>query len=322
MKENGTYREPLYLGKAPKELVERAERLRKERLDRMREELVAETENARFRYYCSACLIIRDENEYLEEWLRWHIGQGVEHFYIYDHGSKQPVREFLQTLDNVITDRVTVTEWKGRHADAQPDAYNDCLSRRRGESRWIAFIDTDEQIRVKTGQTLPEFLKGYESYAGVMAVWVTYDAGGQIKKTEGLLRDRFTHASKKALVAGKTVVQAMFMEDMYIHNGKAKESFYVVDEHRNAINDYALTPDVPTDDLICVDHYYTKSYEEWMAKLLRGSSHAKYQRKYEEFFLVNTDMKHCRENIRLVQKYERFADDTGKGENLCTDSEP
>lgn len=36
----------------------------------------------------SICLIIRDENEYLKEWLEWHINQGVEHFYIYDHDSK------------------------------------------------------------------------------------------------------------------------------------------------------------------------------------------------------------------------------------------
>ncbi len=158
MKETGSEeRERLYLGKAPKELVERAEKQRKERLERQRAKLVAETASTQFKYYCSACLIIRDENEYLEEWLRWHIGQGVEHFYIYDHGSKQPVREFLKTLEKGIADRVTLMEWKGHHTDAQPDAYNDCLKRRRGESRWIAFIDTDEQIRVKTGQTLPEF---------------------------------------------------------------------------------------------------------------------------------------------------------------------
>ncbi|MCL2797815.1 MAG: glycosyltransferase family 2 protein [Firmicutes bacterium] len=47
------------------------------------------------KYDCSICLIIRDESEYLEEWLRWHIGQGVEHFYIYDHDSKIPRRSNL-----------------------------------------------------------------------------------------------------------------------------------------------------------------------------------------------------------------------------------
>lgn len=309
MKGTECERELLYLGKAPKELVEYAERLRKERLERLRAKLVAETESAQFRYYCSACLIIRDENEYLEEWLRWHIGQGVEHFYIYDHGSKQPVREFLKTLDKSIADMVTVTEWKGHHTDAQPDAYNDCLKRRRGESRWIAFIDTDEQIRVKTGQTLPEFLKGYEEYAGLFAIWITYGANGRVKQTKGTLRERFTqesHEDKWADTAGKVIVQPIYMVDMIIHNGKVVNGFRIVNERKNRIYNYALTDKNPTSHKICIDHYYTKSYEEWINKLSRGSGHAKYQRKYEDFFLTNPDMLYCREHTKLQQKYENF----------------
>ena len=128
------------------------------------------SESAPYRYYCSICLIIRDENEYLEEWLRWHIGQGTEHFYIYDHDSKRPVKGFVEALGKEISEKVTVIEWKGKHKNAQPEAYKDCLNRFRGESRWIGFIDADEQVRVKTGQSLPEFLKGYEKYAGVSEI--------------------------------------------------------------------------------------------------------------------------------------------------------
>jgi len=36
--------------------------------------------NTNYRRYCSVCLIIRDENEYLEEWLKWAYrpGQSLE----------------------------------------------------------------------------------------------------------------------------------------------------------------------------------------------------------------------------------------------------
>lgn len=67
-----------------------------------------------FKYYCSICLIIRDESEYLKEWLEWHIGQGIQHFYIYDHGSKQPVSEFIKTLDKEIQDKVTIIYFGAR----------------------------------------------------------------------------------------------------------------------------------------------------------------------------------------------------------------
>ena len=300
----GAPQDVYYLGNVPARLRNETARVQRENEERARRSLLEKVPRTRFRYYCSACLIIRDENEYLEEWLRWHIGQGVEHFYIYDHGSKQPVREFLQTLDNVITDRVTVTEWKGRHADAQPDAYNDCLRRFREESRWIAFVDADEQIHVKTGQTLPEFLKGYEQYAGVMAVWVTYDANGMLRKTSGTLRERFTRVfapDEFSHTAGKLIAQAMFTDKMYVHNGRAAKGFIIADERGNAVRDYALMPENATTDLICVDHYYTKSYEEWLNKLRRGSGHARYSRAYEDFFKFNPDMTGHRENIRYRQ---------------------
>lgn len=311
--------ERLYIGNAPGEVVRRSQRCREEYIRALRDALLRETAEAKFKYYCSLCLITRDENEYLEEWLRWHIGQGVEHFYIYDHGSKQPVREQVDGLGEEIAGKVTVIDWSGSHRDAQPDAYNDCLARFRGESRWIGFIDTDEQIEVKTGQTLPQFLKGYEEYAGVLAVWVTYGACGQVKKLPGLLRERFTrpdHCCEWNDCAGKVIVQPVYMERMVIHNGKTKVGFVVVDEHGNEVYDYSMTSCHPSTDYICVNHYYTKSYEEWLNKLRRGTAHSTFQRKYSEFFYINPDMKYCWEEVVINQKYENFQSEINKKEQI------
>ena len=41
----------------------------------------------------SICLIIKDENEYINEWLEWHIRIGFEHFFIYDNESKVPIQK-------------------------------------------------------------------------------------------------------------------------------------------------------------------------------------------------------------------------------------
>lgn len=51
--------------------------------------------------------------------------------------------------------------------------------------------------------------------------------------------------------------------------------------------------------------YFTKSYEEWLKKLKRGTGDANYARDYDEFFLCNPDMEFCRENIEISQKYEQ-----------------
>ena len=297
------------IGKAPHALSEGAERARRISVTERRKWLKREAANTRFRYYCSLCLIIRDESEYLEEWLKWHIAQGVEHFYIYDHGSRHPVSGFVRSLGGEIAERTEVIDWSGSHKDAQPDAYNDCLRRARGVSRWVGFIDADEHVRVKDGRNLPEFLEDYEEYAGLFAIWVTYGADGRVKKSDEPLRERFTkvsHGDTWAENVGKLIAQPLYMAEMVIHNGRAEEGFEVVDEHRRRLKEYILTMEKPTRDYICVDHYYTKSHEEWIAKLKRGSSHVKFSRRYNDFFMVNPDMEYCRENIDILQAYEKF----------------
>ena len=171
-------------------------------------------------YACSVCLIIRDESEYLEEWLNWHIGQGVEHFYIYDHDSREPIEQWVEHVVPELATRITVIDWSGKHANAQPDAYNHCLAHYGQENKWIGFIDADEHVRVKTGQSLSEFLKGYERYAGLFAVWTMYDACGQRAKSDLPLRERFprpTTVQTWSDKMGKVFVQLLYFRLKLFH---------------------------------------------------------------------------------------------------------
>lgn len=268
--------------------------------------LKADQTKREYRYYCSACLIIRDDNEYLPEWLEWHIGQGIECFYIYDHGSKIPVCETVKSLPQEIKSRLKIHDFGGSHEFAQHEAYNDCLKKYAGESRWIAFIDSDEMIRVKTGQTLQAFLREYEDYAGLFIKWIVYGANGQKNKSDAPCRVRFSKESpsKASENVGKVIVQPAFMRKMLTHNGYTKEGFCVVDEHKRELEQAQIYQPAGTTDLICLDHYYTKSYEEWLNKIKRGSCDPYYSRKYAEFFEYNPDMEYCRESTFPIQEYE------------------
>src|SRR5690348_6409443 len=48
-----------------------------------------------FRYYLSACAIFRNEAPYLAEWLVFHLGVGVEHFYLYENNSTDDFESVL-----------------------------------------------------------------------------------------------------------------------------------------------------------------------------------------------------------------------------------
>jgi len=292
------------IGGAPVEIKSEWIDENKARVNRFRPNLIRQSALTKLKYYCSICLIIKDENEYLEEWLRWHIGQGVQHFYIYDNASKHPVLDFIETLCSSVASKVTVVDWGGTYKNAQPEAYNDCLRRFDTQSRWIGFIDADEQVRLRIGNSLQNFLMRYENFAGVMAMWKEYGANGQKNKSDLPLRKRFTKMSKHQSKLGKVFVQPLFMDSMYIHNGVPKEGFEVVDEYFLPMAELAIgKKSNVTTDFICVDHYYTKSYEEWIEKLKRGRCHLIHGRKYDEFFLYNPDMKYCKEDIEIKQEY-------------------
>jgi len=273
---------------------------------KFRKKKLAEIASLTFKHYCSICLIIRDENEYLEEWLRWHIGQGIEHFYLYDHGSKIPVAIFLKKLPKKIQAKITVIDFSGTHENAQLEAYADCLKNFKLESRWIGFVDADEMVRVKCNKTMVEFLKEYEEFAGIMANWVLYGANGQVKKSNKPLRERFTTITPidDDFKLGKVFVQPLLMQSMVIHNGYTLEGFDIVDENKQILPQASVGPKIKTTNLICIDHYFTKSYEEWLEKMKRGSCDPSYYRRYNEFFNYNPDMLYCREDINLIQEYE------------------
>lgn len=123
-------------------------------------------------YYVSLCCIVKDEDDYLEEWISYHRRIGVEKFYIYDNESKIPI---ASTLAKLIEEKVVVvTDISG--SAVQCEAYKLCLRKHGRKSRWMGFIDLDEFIVPKsTSGNLRLFLKDYEQYGAVGINWQCSD---------------------------------------------------------------------------------------------------------------------------------------------------
>ncbi len=113
--------------------------------------------------YLSLCLICKDENDYLEEWLNYHILTGVERFYIYDNDSQISLRETLK--DYVARGWVVITDIPGQAM--QMYAYDHCLRAFGPSTRWLGFIDTDEFLVPKTSVDLKDLLQHYEEFGGL-----------------------------------------------------------------------------------------------------------------------------------------------------------
>lgn len=234
------------------------------------------------------CLLIKDENAYINEWLEWHIGIGFEHFYIYDNGSEIPISE---SVKSEYAPYCTFIDFSGEHANTQLECYDDALNRYRHCTKWLAFVDTDEFIRPINGEKIDDFLKGYEQHDGLYIRWVIYNANGLVKKDKRSQRERFTRVSDciPPKPFGKSIIQPSKIRTMGTHFPTGKIGEYdIVDSDGRWMK--TACSEFSKNEHIVIDHYFTRSHEEWLEKAKRGSCDPRCDRKYDEFYRFNPEM--------------------------------
>lgn len=240
------------------------------------------------RYNVSICLLIKDEGRYLPEWLEWHIGIGVEHFYIYDNGSTISV---MEDIPEPYREMVTVIDFPPPRSSTQKEAYFDCLKRFREESEWIAFLDTDEFLRVVDGRSIRELMLEYPIEDAVLIPWVIYNANGQIEDDGRPVRERFTQVATELFPQDEPMHKAIVRTRRVTHMGAHSPiptlcSLSIVDENHESVKWIMRL----SGEKIVVDHYFTRSYAEWLKKMERGSCDPYYSRKHRLFFQLNPDI--------------------------------
>ncbi|WP_019945201.1 glycosyltransferase family 2 protein [Dyadobacter beijingensis] len=232
-------------------------------------------------YYLAVCCIVKNENDYLREWLEYHRKIGVEHFFIYDNGSEIPVEETVNTLG--FNSFATVIEMPGKRK--QVKAYQHCIDRFGKRARWIAFIDMDEFIVPKTDDVhLPKLLEKYENYGGLGVSWLIFGSNNHQRKPAGSQLENFTKRAEVDFLPNrhiKSIVQPQHVRaaDM-AHCFYYKQGFFCVNEHFMPIPHATADPSV---DFIQLNHYYCRSFQEYHQKVARGNADTKRKRKLEEF---------------------------------------
>ena len=234
------------------------------------------------RYYISVCCIVKDENEYLKEWLSYHLKVGVQHFFIYDNGSVVPIQQTIEQLG--LSKQVTVISFPG--TSKQVEAYRHCLRNFGSLSQWIAFIDVDEFIVPKSKPNdLAQFLRKFEPYGGLGINWLLFgSAGHQAKSKEPQLK-RFTLRSKNDFSVNRHIKS--IVQPKYVRIVRDPHSFkYIIGKY--CVNEKFVRIDGPFADVsvetIQINHYFCRSLEEYVEKIKRGrADDANIQRSLEQF---------------------------------------
>ena len=254
-----------------------------------------------FKYYASVCLLIKDENDYLEEWLKHYESIGIQHFYIYDNKSKIPIKQTIHMIDHGHFDNMcTVIPFTDYKKNMQYECYENCLSHYGRESRWIGFFDTDEFVDIKEN-SVHDFLKKYENHFCVWIPWESYNANGRLNKRYASMKSLFTRPFTDPFgLWGKVFIQPHRTKYMYVHLAMGMdESERAVNtdfkDHLSAYQDVfheSRGGNIHLYSDAKIRHYITRSFDEWCEKMKRGSSDPNFKRKFDVFFDYNPDMKY------------------------------
>ena len=228
-----------------------------------------------FRHYLTACAIFRNEAPYLEEWLVFHLGVGVEHFYLYENRSIDDFRNVLAPF--IERGQVTLIDWP--KAQGQKAAYLDCLGFAAAQTRWITFLDLDEFLFSPGQRDIRPILEKYRDLPSLQIKRATFGSSGHKTKPPGGVLESYTWRAAE-LRGPKSVANPRLIR--MIHNP----------------HQFSMWGDEETHfcDELRINHYWSRSIEELLEKLQRGDAWFKRQRLVGE---------HLSEEARLNEVEDR-----------------
>jgi hypothetical protein len=219
--------------------------------------------------YLSIMAILKDEAPYLAEWVEYHLLVDVNQFWLIDNNSSDNPSNVLQPY--ITAGFVNLTSWPAQ--GQQEVIYNHFLPILKRKSYWLAVIDIDEFLVPVITRSVAMILRSLEYACGVSVNWVTYGTNGKAHKEDGLVIERFKRHSEwqnvinrhtKVIMNPRKVRKLIVHDHHYLNGEHSRNVFGVINE-----GDFLGRP--PVHEVLRLNHYWTKSVQEFVQKRLRGS---------------------------------------------------
>ncbi len=222
----------------------------------------------KFPYDLAITAIMKNEGLYIKEWLDYHILVGVEKFYLYDNESTDNTAEILKPY--IERGIVEYTYWPGKIQ--QMNTYRDSIGKHANDTRWMAIIDLDEFIVPVQNKTIPEYLKTLPSnFAELVIGWIIYGSGGHKTKPDGLIMENYKYHADKSWGIKSIVNPRLVFNTKNPHTHEI--AGFIIDENGKKMGRIIQTENRNiTTNKIRVNHYVTKSFEEYSIRTKRGSA--------------------------------------------------
>ena len=219
------------------------------------------------------CTSGKKENLYAKEFVEHYKKYGVDKIFIYDNNDLNG-EYFEESISNyIMNDYVQIINFRGQNK-IQLKAMNDCYKKNFLQYDWLLFYDIDEFIFLKDFYNIKSFLNQtkFNDCKIILLNWVIRSDNELIYYDNRSLFTRFKKRGKKIknaidvkpILRGS--ISTKIIDAHQINNRLKKCDGFGRKKYFEGIND--KNPDY---QFYYLNHFYSKSTEELVNKILRGS---------------------------------------------------
>ena len=227
------------------------------------------------------CVTARNEARYIREWVAHHLAIGFDHIFVFDNDSTDDLKRALKGIGRK---HLTYIWWprnddgRARQQEAYVRLHQQLRTPRPGS--WVLFIDVDEFLVLKRHGSIREFIQELGSVDAVSFNWRLFGDSGQKRFEPGLVTERFTRASLSTFPPNgylKTMARCSMIVEPDIHWHQLVEDARIVDPDGKPLPlDYGPAGPRITHTTAQLNHYFTKSVEEWRLRRSIGRADKKW----------------------------------------------
>jgi hypothetical protein len=211
----------------------------------------------------AVCAIFREEAPFLDEWLSFHTGVGITHFYLYNNFSTDNFRQVLAPW--IERGAVTLTDWP--IPVGQISAYKHCVARARGECQWLAFIDIDEFLFSPQSTDITHILKDYSDLPAVEVWQLFFGSGGHATRPALPVTEAYVMRAPDTRTTVKTIANPRLVYRPDVHQHK-----YWYGEALDTSRQRVAKDRRPVLDVLRINHYWSRSLDDLGTKVARGDA--------------------------------------------------
>ena len=235
--------------------------------------------------------MIKNEQLYLDEWIQYHLNLGVDRIVLVEDWNSAPHDEIVKKYDKIelihIKDILTSVEinhsFRQRHIIEwfiRDDAPKHNID-------WGILLDIDEYLHMQV--SLSEFAERYANCSAVHLYWKCYNANGHYKREPGTNYELY--ANETAAFLPKANYNTKFFVNINRANGRVQSVHYYYSgvDVANKLVTFRHN-DIPIYSIAWIDHFITRSYEDWQIRLKEHPS-LNARKNEGTFWLYNPTMK-------------------------------